>query len=365
MTLLVRDEQELLATNIEFHLRQGVDFVLVSDHGSTDATAEILAGYVAQGVARVMQVEGEALDQGGWVTRMARVAAVEHEADWVINNDADEFWWPVAGTLKDMLGLIPARYGQLKVPRHNFIPRPGDEPFWKRMVVREARSQNLVGRELEPNVVHRGHPEVVVDHGNHWVLEPELEPAPPVPLIEVLHFPIRTYAQFEHKVKRAGPGYQKLAGRRWDVGRDQLTLYDIFLRGGLPDYFREAMLDDEPIEERLASGDLVVDRRLERFLSGAADEVRLPELLAVRRLADEAFSLSESLGQTRAELATAQASLAEREAAHAHAQRRLDQISRELQQLRDSRLVRWTAPLRSLYYRTRLARRAHRPVNPT
>src|SRR3954462_12926869 len=101
MTLLVRDEQELLATNLDYHLSQGVDFVVVTDHGSTDATPEILAGYVEQGVARVLQVEGQALDQGGWVTRMARLAAAEHGADWVINNDADEFWWPVAGTLKD------------------------------------------------------------------------------------------------------------------------------------------------------------------------------------------------------------------------------------------------------------------------
>src|SRR5947209_2080846 len=168
MTLLVRDEQEILAANLDYHLRQGVDFVLVSDHGSTDATPEILGEYVAGGAARVLRVEGEALDQGGWVTRMARLAAVEHGADWVINNDTDEFWWPLAGTLKDMLELVPSRYGQLVCPRHNFVPRPGDGPFSSRMVIREARSQNLVGGELEPNVAHRALPDLVVEHGNHW-----------------------------------------------------------------------------------------------------------------------------------------------------------------------------------------------------
>src|SRR5437588_11098213 len=142
MTLLVRDEQELLPVNLDYHLDRGVDFVLVSDHGSTDDTPDILQEYVGRGVARVLPVEGEALDQGGWVTRMARLAAAEHGADWVINNDADEFWWPVAGSLKDMLELVPSRYGQLVCPRHNFVPRPGVGPFSSRMVIREARSQN-------------------------------------------------------------------------------------------------------------------------------------------------------------------------------------------------------------------------------
>ena len=64
-----------------------------------------------------------------------------------------------------------------------------------------------------------------------------LEPAPALALIEVLHFPIRTYEQFERKVVRAGLGYLALADRPPDVGRDQLKLYDIQREGGLPDDF--------------------------------------------------------------------------------------------------------------------------------
>ena len=50
MTLLVRDEQDILATNIEYHLAEGVDLILAVDHNSTDATTAILEHYRGQGV---------------------------------------------------------------------------------------------------------------------------------------------------------------------------------------------------------------------------------------------------------------------------------------------------------------------------
>mgnify|MGYP001341806789 CR=1 FL=1 len=42
MTLLVRNEQDVIAENILFHYHQGVDAFIVMDNLSTDATVEIL-----------------------------------------------------------------------------------------------------------------------------------------------------------------------------------------------------------------------------------------------------------------------------------------------------------------------------------
>ena len=40
MTLLVRDEEDILDANLRFHLDRGVDLVLVTDNGSVDGTAD-------------------------------------------------------------------------------------------------------------------------------------------------------------------------------------------------------------------------------------------------------------------------------------------------------------------------------------
>ena len=49
MTLLVKNEAELLETNLRFHHAMGVDAFVVTDNGSTDATPDIIRRYVEKG----------------------------------------------------------------------------------------------------------------------------------------------------------------------------------------------------------------------------------------------------------------------------------------------------------------------------
>ena len=51
LTLLVRDERDIVAENLAFHLAAGVDEAIVTDHASTDGTEERLARFEREGAS--------------------------------------------------------------------------------------------------------------------------------------------------------------------------------------------------------------------------------------------------------------------------------------------------------------------------
>src|SRR6185436_3226846 len=138
-TLVVRDEADIVDDQIRYHLDAGVDFVIATDHQSVDGTTDILESYAHDGVLRRIAVTDAIMRDGPWRTRMARLAATEHDADWVINTDADEFWMPRGETLKGVLGSVPETHGVVFALSRHFVPRPDDErSFAERMTVRVA-----------------------------------------------------------------------------------------------------------------------------------------------------------------------------------------------------------------------------------
>ena len=68
MTLLARDEADIVDENLKFHLNAGVDFVIAMDNLSQDGTTEILESYAKNGHVRLIRQDSEYLRQAEWIT---------------------------------------------------------------------------------------------------------------------------------------------------------------------------------------------------------------------------------------------------------------------------------------------------------
>ena len=63
MTLLARDEADIVDSWLDFHLNAGTDFVIATDNRSRDGTTEILERYAREGHVHVIREQGEDLRQ--------------------------------------------------------------------------------------------------------------------------------------------------------------------------------------------------------------------------------------------------------------------------------------------------------------
>jgi hypothetical protein len=267
MTLLVRDEEDVLRANLEFHRAQGVDFFIVTDNKSEDSTPDIVKEYEAQGLAHYIFEGDDDYNQTAWVTRMARLAADEYNAGWVINNDADEFWWPRRGNLKSTFEAIEPAANILVAPRHDFVPVVEErDVFFRDMVYRKKFSTNAKGKPLPPKVAHRAHPEVIVAQGNHWA-EGLGEPVLVENLIDIFHFPVRSYKQFTNKIVKGGQAYERNTTAAASAGGTWKTLYKEYQKNQLIPYYRNQSYSPEQLAQGVFEGELISDRRLADFLA--------------------------------------------------------------------------------------------------
>ncbi len=265
VTVLARDEADVIGDQVAFHLNAGADFVVATDNNSRDGTTEILERYEREGKVHLIREPTEGLRQGEWVTRMARLAATDFGADWVINTDADEFWWPRGGSLKDLLAAVPRRYGIVNAFWRSFVPRPDDDAsFAERMTARLSQHApiNDPTSFYRPviKVAHRADPDVVVARGNHALLDSPLLPLITWHPLEVLHFPLRSRAQWMRKVELQGDAFTKHIERA-GTGY-HLKSYDALRAGRIDEQYESLVVDDAALERGLATGTLAVDTRL-------------------------------------------------------------------------------------------------------
>lgn len=143
------------------------------------------------------------------------------------------------------------------------------------MIIREACSLNALGQPLPPKVCHRGLADIDVGQGNHAVsiagaVIPALDTG-----IRILHFPQRTYAQFENKIAMGGRAYANNKELPPAIGGTWRRLYESYLAGELPTYYAAQVPGEEAVRRGLAEGCLVRDTRLRDFFGQTGADIRV------------------------------------------------------------------------------------------
>jgi hypothetical protein len=195
-----------------------------------------------------------------WRTRMARLAATEFGADWIIATDADEFWMPRGGTLEDVLAAIPDRYGVASALTRHFVPRPDDGIFFaERMTARvsPAAAINDPTSPFRPHskIAHRADPDVIVNMGAHSIRSSRLAPLRDWYPAAVHHFPFRSLEQYERKNVQGARSYTKPLAQ-YAKGVQARA------EGRIAAVYRSLVVDDATVERGVVAGSIVVDTRL-------------------------------------------------------------------------------------------------------
>ena len=218
VTLMVRDEADVLPAWFDHHVAQGFDVFVITDNGSTDGTADLVRAF-AERTDVVVDLRHDPVhrkQQGTVVTGMARDAASVHHADWVVNADADEFILPVdrSRTVRQVFEQLDPAIGAFFVPVVNLTGRMAksgagvERLHWRdERTAEELRAAGLVAPPT-PNTVHVGDPEVTVVQGNHRASVANGAPVPEELALEVLHLPWRSWKQYEHLVEVSGRAYE-------------------------------------------------------------------------------------------------------------------------------------------------------------
>ncbi len=198
-----RNEADVARVNVLHHLSQGIDSMLILDHGSGDGTFAILEE-LSKRYPVTCRRESSIFRQDKILSRLA-MEAKAGGADWIVPIDADEFWHAPGSTIREVLECSTA--DALSASVTNFVQHRSQQHPVAEALLTMTRSviNPLAGKEAE-SLVERGelpflsyrYPRkhiirasacAAVGWGNHEVLGVRAEVCE---AIKVLHAPLRS-----------------------------------------------------------------------------------------------------------------------------------------------------------------------------
>jgi hypothetical protein len=122
----VVNESELITSSVQHALAVGADHVMVCDLGSTDQTPDLVETLCSKFPVSLKRFSAtDFADSEAWQKREVELLK-ETGADWVILQDADEFWVPHGGDLKTL--SLPQGVDALSVARFNVVLHTNQPP---------------------------------------------------------------------------------------------------------------------------------------------------------------------------------------------------------------------------------------------
>lgn len=215
MTLVVRNEEDIVESHIRFHRAMGVDAFIVSSHNSTDKTNVILKRLQQEGLIwKIYYRTTPEHRHAEWVNEMVHCAH-KYGADWVINADGDEFYYSDKLDLKksilesqnanslwvDSIFLFPDNEDNFLLSTY-FVTRPMQK-FEAQMlgVMDNDLYVDYIGSQGCTKVIHKTKGFISVVDGNHDVVMKNKVFCRAAG-IRLYHYHIRNYSGYEGKVKR-------------------------------------------------------------------------------------------------------------------------------------------------------------------
>ena len=258
MTLLVKNETDIIAANLEFHHQMGVDGFIVTDNCSSDETPAILEEYKRRGwILEIIHEPATGYEQKMWVDRMVWIAKTKYKADWIINADADEFWHPTSGNVKDIVSCT--RANALICDIVNVYPTEDEKWYEWENCAEPPHSLPLNPPQLHPysifskhrhKVMHRADGYLQIHMGNHkvWML-PRLRET--INSLVIYHY---NYRGKEHFVRKMTNGYQELQAHKGKHGGRHWRYFGELLKQQSPDEIYAGVVERDQLNELTQAG---------------------------------------------------------------------------------------------------------------